>query len=83
MKPSAAKQKSVADKVFPHFIEYGLPIGVSGLVVAALFAVAMSSLDSGMNSVSAVVTVDVFRKLRRDWSPKQELRIAKSIRNSM
>ena len=69
----------VSDQVFPRFIEYGLPIGVSGLVVAALFAVAMSSLDSGINSVSAVLTIDVFERLRicerLKWESAQEGRL--------
>ncbi len=71
------RDKGVADHVFPHFIEYGLPAGVSGLVVAALFAVAMSSLDSGINSVAAVLTIDVFERLstrgpgrRSLWLPR-------------
>ena len=57
------RDERVADQVFTHFITYGLPVGVSGLVVAALFAVAMSSLDSGLNSVAAVLTIDVFERL--------------------
>ncbi|MBC8353736.1 MAG: sodium/solute symporter [Planctomycetes bacterium] len=61
---SDPRDERVADKVFPHFIAYGLPAGVSGMVVAALFAVAMSSLDSGINSVAAVLTIDVFERLR-------------------
>ncbi len=67
----------VADQVFPHFIAFGLPAGVSGLVVAALFAVAMSSLDSGINSVATVLTIDIFERLgiakashRKLWLPR-------------
>ena len=76
---SDPRNKDIADRVFPHFIAHGLPIGFSGLVVAALFAVAMSSLDSGMNSVSAVLTIDVFRRLRPDRSKQSELRLARAI----
>jgi len=47
-----------ADQVFPYFISFHLPPGVSGLVVAAMFAAAMSSLDSGVNSITAVVMSD-------------------------
>ena len=54
-----------ADKIFPRFIAYGLPVGVSGLVVAALFAVAQSSIDSGINSTATVITVDVLRRFRK------------------
>jgi len=71
--------ENVADKVFPHFIGNGLPVGLSGLVVAALFAVAMSSLDSGINSVSTVLTVDFFRKRRPNMSDAEELRLARKL----
>ena len=47
-----------ADDVFPRFIAYHLPVGVSGLVVSAMFAAAMSSIDSGVNSITAVVSTD-------------------------
>ena len=47
-----------ADKIFPHFIAFHLPPVVSGLVVAGLFAAAMSSIDSGVNSITAVVMTD-------------------------
>jgi SSS family solute:Na+ symporter len=54
-----------ADRVFPHFIAHELPRGVAGLVVAALFAAAMSSLDSGINSISTVVTIDFYQRLAK------------------
>ena len=73
------RHPQVADRIFPHFIEHGLPVGVSGLVVAALFAVAMSSLDSGMNSVSTVLTVDVFRRFRPNMSARGELFLARVL----
>ncbi len=76
---SDPRDPRVADRVFPHFIAHGLPAGVSGLVVAALFAVAMSSLDSGMNSIAAVLTVDVFARLGGRRSPAGELRLARAI----
>lgn len=48
-----------ADLIFPHFIAYHLPVGISGMVVAAMFAAAMSSVDSGVNSITAVVMTDL------------------------
>lgn len=51
-----------AKSAFPAFIVSYLPPGISGLIMAALFAAAMSSIDSGMNSISAVVTVDFYRR---------------------
>ncbi|MBH54273.1 MAG: sodium-coupled permease [Opitutaceae bacterium] len=56
--PTGLSIKVDADKVFPHFIAYELPPVVSGLVVAGLFAAAMSSIDSGVNSITAVVMTD-------------------------
>ncbi len=47
-----------ADQVFPRFIISSLPVGVTGLVVAALLAAAMSSLSSGLNSAGTIITVD-------------------------
>jgi len=73
------RDSRVADKVFPHFIAHSLPVGMSGLVVAALFAVAMSSLDSGVNSVSTVLTVDVFGRLNPELSTRGKLRLARRL----
>ncbi|MDC0935357.1 sodium/solute symporter [Pirellulales bacterium] len=72
-----------ADEVFPHFIQYGLPAGLSGLVVAALFAVALSSIDSGLSSVSTALTVDLFRRLKPDRPPRQELLLARVLTVAM
>ncbi|MCA9175235.1 MAG: sodium-coupled permease [Planctomycetales bacterium] len=68
--PAALDLKKNADQVFPHFIAYELPVGISGLVVAAMFAAAMSSIDSGVNSITAVVMTDVLD--RHGWTPKTE-----------
>ncbi len=54
-----------ADRVFPHYIVHHLPIGISGLVVSGLFAAAMSSVDSGVNSLTAVVVTDFVGRFRR------------------
>lgn len=52
-------QAGFSDRIFPHFINFGLPVGVSGFVIAAIFAVAQSSIDSGINSTTSVVMVDL------------------------
>jgi SSS family solute:Na+ symporter len=60
---------SSADQLLPRFIVAVLPPGLSGLVIAALLAAAMSSLSSGLSSSSSVITVDFvdrFRSERRD-----------------
>ena len=62
--------KSSADQLFPLFIAEFLPAGISGLVVAAMFAAAMSSIDSGVNSITAVVMTDYLDRF--GWKPKTE-----------
>ncbi len=72
------------DKVFPQFISAYLPAGMRGLVVAALFAAAMSTIDSGANSVSTIVTIDFLRKFRGgQQSEKTELKAARLLTASM
>lgn len=50
-----------ADQIFPYFILTQLPVGVTGIIIAGLLAAAMSSLDSSINAVSTVLTVDIAR----------------------
>lgn len=56
--PAGMELKKDADKFFPHYIANHLPVGISGCVVSAMFAAAMSSIDSGVNSITAVVMTD-------------------------
>jgi solute:Na+ symporter, SSS family len=49
---------STPDQVFPHFIAHHLPVGLSGLVIAAILAAAMSS---SLNAVAAAVVSDLMR----------------------
>lgn len=49
-----------AETLIPHFVTQYLPSGVSGLVIAAALAAAMSSLDSGVNAIASVVTHDLY-----------------------
>ena len=69
-----------ADDLFPRFVTQHLPVGCSGLVIAAMFAAVMSSLDSGINSVSAVILVDfVGRCFGIQLKPRNELRLARCL----
>ena len=51
-----------SNKVFAVFIVEQLPAGLSGLLIAGIFAAAMSSVDSGVNSISAAVTTDFVKR---------------------
>ncbi|MDX2030927.1 MAG: sodium:solute symporter [Blastocatellia bacterium] len=52
--------KLQTDRIFPHFIVTHLPQGVVGLVIAAIFAAAMSTLSSSLNSSSATAIGDFY-----------------------
>jgi SSS family solute:Na+ symporter len=54
-----------ADKLFPYFIAHYLPPGLSGLIVTAFIAAAMSSLDSGVNAITAVISKDFLERFNR------------------
>ena len=60
--PSGLNLATDGDRIFPRFIAFHLPIGIAGLVVSAMLAAAMSSLDSGVNSITAVVTTDFLER---------------------
>ena len=63
--PAGIELTRNGDDVFPYYIAYMLPPGVSGLVVSAMFAAAMSSIDSGVNSITAVVSQDFLHRFGR------------------
>lgn len=68
------------EKVLPYFIVTELPPGISGLVIAGVFAAAMSSFDSGLSALVTTFTVDWYKRLfRGGQSDTQYLRTAKLL----
>jgi len=63
--PEALRAAGSGDRIFPHFIITELPPGLTGLVIAALFAAAMSTLSTSMNSSATVLLSDVYRRFLR------------------
>ena len=53
---------SRGDQVFPHFIATQLPVGVTGLIIAAILAASMSTIDSALNCSATVLFVDYYKK---------------------
>jgi SSS family transporter len=68
-KQNPALAPSGQESAFPHFIKTVFPLGVRGLVVAAILAAAMSSLDSALNALASVSVHDLWR-VREDANPK-------------
>ena len=67
------------DAILPLFIVERFPVGLKGLVIAGIFAAAMSSLDSSMNSVASVVVNDYYRRFREGVSEEAALRMARVV----
>jgi SSS family transporter len=57
------KQPDVQDKIYPLFIWQHLPIGVAGLVIAAILAAAMSNLSAALNSLASTTVMDFLKPL--------------------
>jgi Na+/proline symporter len=51
--------------VFPTFVTTHLPMGLVGLVIAAIFAAAMSSIAAELNSLATSTVIDIYRRLFR------------------
>ena len=63
--------------ILPYFVINYLPVGISGLILAAIFAAAQSTVSSSLNSVSTCITKDLLEHLRPDMEDKAKLRFAK------
>jgi len=73
--PATAFTKT--DRVFPTFIVNELPAGVVGLVIAAIFAAAMSTLSSSLNSSAATALGDFYRPLSSKRDEAHYLRVSR------
>ena len=70
------------DEVMPFFVRRELPAGLIGLVLAALFAATMSSIDSGIHSIATTVVIDIRNRLFRtgvDPDARGEMRFVRGL----
>jgi solute:Na+ symporter, SSS family len=69
---------ALQDRIFPTFVVTHLPHGISGLMIAAILAAAMSNLSSALNSLASTTVVDFYRPfVKRNASMEEELRISR------
>jgi SSS family transporter len=66
------------DRIFPTFIVHELPLGIAGLLVAAILAAAMSNLSAALNSLSSTTVVDFYMHLRPNANARERTLISKS-----
>ncbi len=80
--PDAAVDTFIAthhtDYIFPHFIKTVLTPGLRGLLIAALLAAAMSSLDSALNALSSTFYIDIYKRyIRPETTEKHAVTISR------
>ena len=70
---------SKTDQIVPWFLVSEIPSGIAGLVIAGIFAAAMSSLDSSMNSSATALVTDFYRRWSSHHDDAHYLRIARVL----
>ncbi len=66
------------DEIFPYFIIHNLPFGIKGLIIAGLFAAAMSTLAGSMSSLSGSAMMDLYKPLtKKSLNHGQELAVSR------
>ena len=68
-----------ADRVFARFILDEMPVGVLGLLLGAIFAAAMSTLSSSLNSCATAAANDLYFPLTGVASPERKLRVTRAL----
>ena len=66
-----------SDRIFPTFIVNRMPHGISGLLIAAILAAAMSNLSAALNSLSSTTVVDFYLRRRPQTSEKQRVAVSR------
>ena len=66
-----------SDRIFPTFIVNRMPHGISGLLIAAILAAAMSNLSAALNSLSSTTVVDFYLRRRPEASEKRRVAVSR------
>lgn len=62
-----------SDQIYPHFLATHVPAGLAGIIMAALFAAAMSTIASDLNCLAVIGVEDFYVKFRRGTSDRERL----------
>lgn len=65
------------DTIFPSFVVSHMPHGISGLLIAAILAAAMSNLSAALNSLSSTTIVDFYSKLRPNSTELRRVQLSR------
>ena len=75
--PAAMSPAMTNEQAFPMFIVHGLPVGVTGLILAGLFAAAMSTLSSSVSSAATMIVNDFYKTIKKSATDAQCLKLGK------
>jgi SSS family transporter len=77
---SAAVPFTKADEIFPYFILHNLPVGLKGLIIAGLFAAAMSTLAGSISSLSSSTMIDLYKPyFNKEDDPVRDLKVSRLL----
>jgi SSS family solute:Na+ symporter len=69
-----------SDEIFPKFIVEALPAGLSGIIIAGVFAAAMSTLSGSLNSLASSSMLDIYKsRFGKNNTPQKDLFISRII----
>ena len=68
------KKKSESDFIFLHFILNYLPVGLIGIIIALILSAAMSSTSAEISALSAISTIDIYKRfINKEENPKKDV----------
>ena len=66
-----------ADYVFPFFIVNELPVGLTGLLIASIFAAGMSTIATSVTSSSTIILTDYYQRFRKHAGNRERMLVLK------
>ncbi|MEO6290853.1 MAG: sodium:solute symporter, partial [Ginsengibacter sp.] len=64
--PAELQQPGMSDRIFPYFIVTQLPVGITGLLIASIFAAGMSTIATSFNSSATVFLTDYYKRYSKE-----------------
>ena len=74
---TAGAARMGADRIFPRFVVEQMPHGVSGVLIAAILAAAMSNLSAALNSLSSTSIVDFYLRRKGEMAETERVRLSR------
>jgi SSS family solute:Na+ symporter len=73
--PQQFREAGMSDSVFPYYIVRMLPVGLTGILVASIFAAGMITISTSLNSGSTVILTDFYKRIKKQANEKESLRV--------